>query len=472
MKCRTAFALSMTAMFGGCVAGPAPHMTTPPPELPARYIFASDATDGSVATLLPREDPAFVALSQRALERAPDLGVALARIDEARANAARATANRLPEIEIGGSIGATRTNPAQFGAALPPGIEIDAERVSYAANLTARWDADLFGRLRAQQRAAQARIDAATASAQAVRIALTGEIAATVIDWRTVEARRTALSADLAEAGRIAALADSRTRAGLSPGLDRLQAQSVVEQAQFRLAALDGEESRLLGRLATLTAQGAGEVRVILMQSVSETALPAPIMSVPATLLQNRPDILAAAASLEAQDAELAAAARRRFPTFRIDADIGLLAFGIGNLFDTQSVVGSLAGAVVAPLLDFGRIAAEIDGAAAAKKAAFEAYRGTVYTALGDAETAYGLIAAADREAIATRRETESLDRAARLSETRYRAGLADFSTVSQVRRNLLASRERAAAATGRSQRARAILWQSLGGNNGFSSAR
>ena len=143
---------------------------------------------------------------------------------------------------------------------------------------------------------------------------------------------------------------------------------------------------------------------------------------------------------------------------------VGLLAYGLGNLFDTGSLVGSLGATIAGPLLDFGRIEAEIAGAEASKKAAFEAYRGTVYTALGDAEAAYGLVAAADREAAAAADEASSLGRAAALAETRQRAGLADFLTVLEARRAADASGERAAAALGRARRARVLLWQALGG--------
>ena len=141
-----------------------------------------------------------------------------------------------------------------------------------------------------------------------------------------------------------------------------------------------------------------------------------------------------------------------------------MLAFNPGDLFDENSIVGTLTAGVAGPLLDFGRIEAEIDGAAANKKAAFAAYRGAVFQALGDAETAYGLIKASDAEARLAIRERDELERAASLADTRYRAGLADFLTVLEARRAADASGERAAAALGRAQRARILLWQALGG--------
>ena len=466
MIARSVLAAASALALAACAAGPAPNIATPAPVLPETYLFAPDAdTRAALSSLMPMGDAAFDTLAAQALASSPTLAEAAARVEQARAGAARAGAERLPNIGADASVAGTRTNPGTFGASLPPGVSFDTERVSYGANLTARWDLDLFGRLKAQERAALARIDAADATARSVRIALLSEIAASVIDWRTLERREAEVRGDLASAEELARLAGVRERAGIAPGFDRVRAESSAASSRSRVAALESERARLLGRLVTLTAQGGAQVRAALAQGEGTSALPPPPATLPSALLANRPDVLAAAATLSAEDAELAATARKRFPTFSLSGAIGLLAFGIGDLFDSESIVGSLAAGIAGPLLDFGRIQAEIDGAAAEKKAAFEAYRGAVYTALGDAEAGYGLVAAADAEASAAANEAANLQRAARLANTRYEAGLADFLTVLEARRAADASGERAAAALGRAQRARVILWQALGGN-------
>ena len=105
-----------------------------------------------------------------------------------------------------------------------------------------------------------------------------------------------------------------------------------------------------------------------------------------------------------------------------------------------------------------------IDAAAADKRAAFAAYRGAVFQALGDAEAAYGVVAAADAESRLAVDEHKQLTRAADLAETRYKVGLASFLDVLEARRAADASGERSAAAMGRALRARVLLWQALGG--------
>ena len=163
--------VSSTAVLAlsACVSAPS-ETDLSIPALPNSYSFAPGAqTEAALNELLPVRDPAYLALAEQALASSPTLAEALARVGGARAGASRAGADRLPSIEIAGAVSAQRTNPGQFGASLPAGIAIDNERISYAGNLTASWDPDLFGRLRNQEKAALARVDAATSSARAVR---------------------------------------------------------------------------------------------------------------------------------------------------------------------------------------------------------------------------------------------------------------------------------------------------------------
>jgi multidrug efflux system outer membrane protein len=459
-----ATAALLPLMLAACMANPAPEIATPTPDLPPGFFYAPDNSAGAgLAALMPATDPAYRTLSDAAIANAPSLAEALARIDSARAGARRAGAERLPNITADGDVTRNRINTAQFGAAGQQGF-IPEEQTSYGANIVASWDPDIFGRLKAQERAALARIDAASAQAQGVRLALLAEIAASVTDWRVLDARAAAIAADATAATQLAGLAKVREDAGIAPGFDRVRAEATASSSAVRLAALESERARLIGRLVTLTGQNAGTVRAALA-TTAPTLVPAPApAALPSELLANRPDVTAAAANLAASDADLAAAARARFPRITLSGVIGLLAFDPEDFFDEDSLVGTLAAGIAGPLLDFGRVGTGIDAAAADKRAAFAAYRGAVFQALGDAEGAYGLVAAADAEAQLSVRERDQLARAASLAETRYRAGLASFLEVLEARRAADASGERAAAAMGRANRARIVLWQALGG--------
>ncbi len=466
IRSRRLWACCAPMALSACVAGPPAKIDTAPPALPDSFAYAPPAaTSAELAALLPAVDSAFTKLAVKAQSDAPTLAQAMARIDAARASADRAGADRLPSIGATATVLGTRTNPAQFAANLPPGIAIDTQRLSYGANLTANWDADLFGQLRQRERAALDRLDAASADAAAVRLALTAEIAGSVIDWRTLDQRDAALRSDLVAAESLVTLAEIRERAGIAPGFDQVRAEAAAEASRTRLAALPGLRAQVVGRLVTLTGQSAQVVRAILAQAPARAPLaPAP-QSLPSQLLTNRPDVQAAASRLAASDADLFAAAAQRFPKLNLSAAIGLLTYNLSDLFTSNALVGSASGSLLGPLLDFGRIEAEIKTGEANKRAAFAAYRGVVFAALGDAETAYGSVEAADRALAAAQRQSDQTARAANLADVRYRAGLSNFLTVLDARRTADASGEQAAIARGQAARARVLLWQALGGD-------
>ena len=464
---RLLFAGAATVALAGCVAGPGRLPSAAEVVLPPAFRFAPEGmAQASLQSLMPVSDPAYFALSAAAFADAPTLAAALARIDLARAEASRARADRLPEVRGTATLDRSRASEAQVAAPAIPGVEMDRTRTSFGANLTARWDADLFGGLRARQRAALARIDAASADAAAVRLALLAEIAGSVTDWRTLAAREEWLALDLAAAERLIALASVRERAGIAPGLDRVQAQSVAASSRTRVQALAGERARIIGRLVTLAARPAAMVERMLAAPEPTARLIAVPPALPSTLLTNRPDVLAAGARLRAADSQVAAAAAARFPRLTLSSALGLLALSVGGLFDSDALGGSVRGELAGPLLDFGRIAADIDRAEAGAFEAFAYYRDAVFTALGEAEGGYALVAAADRELAAAQAEAAATDRAARLSEIRFKAGLSNFLLVLDARRLAVAAGERAVVARGRALRARISLWQALGGNS------
>ena len=436
--------------------------------VPENFALAPDVVAQDRATLdilLPANDGVFLSLRQMAEDRAPTLAAALSRIDQARAQARLAGANRLPNVGVDASVTESRQNPDSFGGSLPPGISIDRYRTSFGANIAASWDLDIFGQLRASERAAQVRIDAATADAAAVRQGLVSAIAGQVIDWRTVNAQFATLQNDVTDAQNLSRLTGSRARAGVAPGFDAVQAETLLAQARAQLAPLAAERARIIGALVTLTGHPAGEVMAALDQAAPTPDTTGSPASTPAEMLRARPDVAAAEARLAAADADTAAAAARRFPRLTLSGTLGLLAFALGDLFSADTLVGSVGAGIAGPLLDFGRIGAEIDASKARAKEAFADYRGAVFTALGDAEAAYGQVAATEAEVAALQRQQALEKDAVHLAGIRYERGLDDFRTVLNAQRQLNAVNSNVNAAIGRRDRARVALWLALGGS-------
>ena len=456
--------VSISLLLAGCATQRMPSPQASSVSLPNSFAYAPRGdTPGEIQRLLPTQDSAFITLYASAITNAPDLAVALARIESARATAAGARAERMPRVDASGNVTGSRASDAT--ANLPPGVAFDRSRLTFGGTISANWDADLFGRLKANQRAAAARLDAATAEAESVRLALVADIAARVVDWRTLAVREATLRDDLASAEELVRLASVRAKAGVVAGFDVVRAQALAADARSRLAPLDGERATIAGQLATLTGSGTQIVLEALAMPAPASPLAMAPRTAPSALLMARPDISAAAARLTAADADVAAAAAARFPKLTLSSAIGILALELGDLFDTDALTGSLGADIAAPLLDFGRIEADIKSREAAVQESFALYRRAVFSALGESEAAFGVLAANDAEAAALKKQVAIETDATYLANVRYRNGLSDFLTVLDAQRSANAVRIRSAIADGQAARARIILWQALGGS-------
>lgn len=419
--------------------------------------------------LLPEGDAAFVALRRAAFENSPTLAAAVARIDAARAGLRGAGAERLPNISASGSVETQRISAAQFGGSgggnAP--FAVDPNRNLFQLGVNASWDPDIFGRLRASERAAAQRLDAAGSDADAVQLALFTDVARAVNDYRALSARSAAIEANLASARDRTGIIGARAKAGLEPEANRVRSEALERQLEAQLEPLDVETTATVARLATLTALPYAEVERILTGNAADASPPAPAprLAVPSELLRARPDVRAAERRLAAANSEIAAAAAERFPRLSITGALGLIALSVGDLFTSDAMIGSLGAEVSGPLLDFGRVGAQIDQREAEAREAFQDYRATLFTAMGEVEAALGAIAARDRQVAALERQLATDNDTLSLAAERYRLGLDDFGSVIDAQRTAYATREALAAARGLARDQRIVLYRAIGGS-------
>jgi NodT family efflux transporter outer membrane factor (OMF) lipoprotein len=461
MKRLTAI-LAITLLSGCASVGDGPLASSV--SVPSSFVYAPpQQSRAALESLLPNDDPAFRSLITTVDTEAPDLQAALARVDAARAALRAAGAARAPNIGIEGRASYARTSENAV-TNLPPGFSIDPTNSNFASQINASWDIDLFGRLRASQRAASLRLNAADADARAVRLALVTDIAQAVVDYRTAQARLRIVKDDLADAASLVKLTSTRTRAGIAPGLDLVRAQGLEAAARSQRGPAEAELAAALGRLVTLTARDSASVAALFEASVSSPLAELPSVGLPSALLRQRPDIVAAEYRLGAANAEIAAAAAARFPQISINAALGLAALALGDLFNADSLTASLGGSVAAPLLDFGRVEAQIDSRQASAKEAFALYRRAVFTGVGEAESALGRLQANRNRLAALETQLGIEQNSVALSTMRYRMGLSDFLGVIDAQRQMNATRRTLAEVQGTTQKSQIDAFRSFGG--------
>jgi NodT family efflux transporter outer membrane factor (OMF) lipoprotein len=434
-------------------------------KLPQQFVYLPPTeARGAIEALLSKTDPAFTALVARVDAEAPDLQVALARVEIARAGAKGAEAERQPRVDTSVATSASRSSP-NSALNVPNNVPFDRTRTDYSLGLNAAWDVDLFGRLKASARAAGLRLNAADADAKAVRLAVVTDIARAVTDYRGAEARRAIIAADLKDASDLVSLTRVRARAGIVPGFDLVRAQALEADAKSRLPPIAAEQAAALGRLVTLTASDGPSLVSLLNQQSPKPTLASVEAGLPSILLRKRPDIVAAEYRLGAANAEIAAAAAARFPRINITSALGLATMGIGSLFSGSSLTASLGGTIAAPLLDFGRTQALIDQREAQAQEAFADYRRLVFVAIGECETALGSLSASRNRLTALEAQLMIETDALGLARERYRLGLSDLLTVIDAQRQLNVVRQSTTQAQTETERAAIALYRSFGGS-------
>ncbi|MCZ2089064.1 MAG: efflux transporter outer membrane subunit [Burkholderiales bacterium] len=391
-RLRAALSMLGAALLGACAAVGPDYSAPPPVSMGAGWSQPAAAASGPAdlahwwRTL---GDPVLERLVDAALAQNLDLRQAAARIDEARALRDQAAGGRAPAVAAGASVNRRRQSengPLPVGKV--PGLE--ATQTIYDAGFDAVWEIDVFGASRRALESAGARLEAAEAEAQGVRMRIVAEVARA---WFTAAGAADELRAQqaiLETLRQTLGLVQQRQAAGDATVADVDAAYAQWADAD---AALPGIQARrraaVLGLGVLLGAPPERELALLDAAAAPPSLLPLPVGE-RADVLRRRPDVLAAERRLAASTADIGVATAELFPKLSIGAGGGFQALATGNWFDSSSTRFSILPLISWRIFDGGRVRAEIRARKAAERQTALAYEKTVLTALGEAEQALG----------------------------------------------------------------------------------
>ncbi len=459
----------LLALLVAACATPKPRSEAVQPLPAGFYSAASEGLPPAEWWRRRLSDPALARLVQAALAASPDLAAAAARIEQARAGLKASEAERMPLLNGSASVTYSRSSANEFGFEAPPGgaggPQIDRERVLYRAGVEGSWDADLFGRLRADERAARVRLDAAGFDASAVRLALVTDVARNLVAGRSALARER-IARETMESARLGReLAAKRARAGLVAGIDRTRAETLLAETAAALPPIQAEQSARVAALAALTGLAPAEIQPLVAQSPRTPRFETPAAGVPSDLLLRRPDVSAALTRVAAADAATASAIAARYPRLTITGAIGLVAAALGDIFSLDALSASAGPGLTGPILDFGRNRARADLARAQAREAVAAWRGTVLRAFAEVETSLAAVDARERQRLALVRQLDAALETVEIARKQYRSGLTDYLGVLDAERTVNRARDQLAAADAEAADAQLALFRAIGGD-------
>lgn len=413
------------------------------------------------------DDPLLARLVDQAATQNLDVAQAVTRLRQAREALVQSRASLLPSVSAGGS--ASRSEPLRGQSTqvtLPDGTVTSFSQggnSSFSLGADVNYQADLFGGVRRGVQSSRAELDASGYDYATVLVSIQGEIARNYILARAAQAQLANARESLAIQDDNLEIAGFRVQAGLVSSLDQEQARASRAQTAASIPSIEASYNSAVSRLGVLTGQAPGALK-------GEMAAPRPIpqgpasvaVGIPADTLRQRPDIRSAERSLAAAVARIGVAQAQLYPQLSLGGSIDAGASNLTSIFDV--ITGRLFASIAQTIFDAGRTRSQVRSAQAAADGAFLAYKQTVLVALEDVENAVVAFQAAQRR---EREFTIALDAAnnsAILSRSSYRAGLADFLTLSQSEASLISARNGLVQA--RSDRAAALiqLYLALGG--------
>lgn len=441
---------------GACTLAPA--RDPPVPALPAGWNDA--ALDGASQTL-PADwwrqfgDAALDRLIAQALAENLDLALAAARVEEARAQLAGSRAELWPTVDA--QADASRQRAAGSGQV----------RNLYSVAGVLGYELDLFGRLRSASAAGRARLSESVYSAQALRLTVIADVVSVYLDLRSAERQLAITEATVSAREAALRLQLARLRLGADTELTLRQAEAALASTRALAAGLRDTVRRSETALSVLT--GASPRALIESApppgSFDVVSLPAALPRVlPSELLTRRPDLRAAEAALRAADADIGAARALWFPRISLTALVGSDATRVGELFTGPAQGWSLGSSLVSPLLDFGRVGAQVASARARRDQAQALYRQTVQAAFAEVRDALTTLREAQAREAAQTDAVRALERALTLADLQYRGGRGLYLEVLSAQRSLLEAQLDQTAAARDARVAAATLFKALGG--------
>ena len=403
-------------------------------------------------------DPELDQLVAAALAANADLRIAAANLAEARALARYAGAREAPEIGL--SVTGTRER------AVFPGFGAFTGNF-FTAGLDMSWEADLFGAIRDEWRAAAAEAQASGAQLRAVQISVAAEVARNYFELRGLQEQLRVAIAALDSQRKTAALVNARLSAGRSNAFDADRADALVQTTAATVPALDATLARTRYRLAVLSGQPPTALDARLaaprpVPGIAPTALGQ--IGSPQSLLRRRPDVAAAELLVAAAAARIGVARSQLFPQLTLAGSLGLNAGRVGDLDKRDALAYNLGATLVWSLVDFGRRRAQVAAASARGAAAMATYEKTVLGALEETEGALAAYTRAQRRTESLHAAARSSGSAAELARLRFSAGSSDLLAVLDAERESLAARDQLAQATAASATSLVAVYKALAG--------
>jgi NodT family efflux transporter outer membrane factor (OMF) lipoprotein len=457
-------AAALCTALTACTLGP--DFVRPQADLPTQWqgeAVASAALDDDASWWSGFDDPLLGQLATQVLQANLDLQLAANRVQQSRAARGVTAADRLPSV--GATASGVRARNSEVGLSDPSGNGGRDDYGLFQAGIGMSWELDLWGRVRRQVEAADARVQMAEEDAHAVRIALLAETARDYLQLRATRQLLAITEDNLSIAHDIKRLTEARQRQGVASTLQVSSAAAQVASLQARIAPLRHRESQLRNALAFLLAQPPQALDAQQQSARRDwPALPTMAVGVPSELAERRPDVRRAEAAMHAATAGIGVAKASFLPRITLNGDAGFQARQLDDLDGWNAHRFSIGPSISLPIFQGGRLKANLALSRLQQQQAALQFRRTVLQAWHEVDDAIDGYAAEQQRAAQLHVAVDESETALGAARRQYQAGVVDMLDVLSTQRIALDNQAALANSQATAAIARVELYRALGG--------
>ncbi|HUI14342.1 MAG TPA: efflux transporter outer membrane subunit [Xanthobacteraceae bacterium] len=363
---------------------------------------------------------ALNSLIEQALAANPDLQAAQAALRVAKENVYAQQGALLPTVD-GNFIGSRQ----QYQISQPSDVGSTPTYNLFTAQLNISYTPDVFGGTRRSIESLEAQADSQRFALEATYLTLTSNLAGAAVQEASLRGQIAAtLSIVKIETDVLNVMRRQRDLGQIAEG-DVVAQEAALAQAEQTLPPLQKQLAQQRDLLAALTG-GFPSERLTERFVLASLRLPRDLpISLPSKLVEQRPDIRAAEANLQAASAQIGVAIANRLPNVTLSGVPGSTALAVDQLFTPGFGFWTAAGSITQPIFHAGTLLHRELAARATYDQAEAQYRSTVITAF---QNVADVLRAIQSDAVALQKAVASESAAAKsLDITRRRRELGDI---------------------------------------------
>ncbi|NRT14704.1 NodT family efflux transporter outer membrane factor (OMF) lipoprotein [Flavobacterium sp. 28A] len=397
------------------------------PELKTENLYRNEVVSSDTASLANVSwdklftDPLLQEYINKGLKNNLDIRIAMQNLAAAKSTMLQGKAGYLPTLSASTDWTHNKISKnSQSGSFLS---DLNTDQYQLYGSLS--WEADIWGKIRSNKRAANAAFLQTGAANQAIKTELIAGIATTYYQLLSVDAQIKVAEKTLINRNQSVETIIALKKAGNVTEVGVKQTEAQKYATEIIIADLKNSAIVLENTMSALLGEASGKIERSTFES--QNMQPAITLGVPANLLRNRPDVIAAEYNLITNFEMTNVAKSGFYPTLKVTATGGLQSIDLKEWFSANSLFANVITGLTQPLLNQRQVRTKYEVAQANQEKAYLQFEKSLLTAGKEVSNALAQYNNETYKITVREKQAAALTKASSFSDELLNYGLANY---------------------------------------------